>query len=92
LPAVSDIFTTVSVSRLSLQDYRFQDGTFIPAHSFLTASLSSVHGNAAVYTDPTEFKPWRFAEQRDEPGGSLRHQLTSTSPDYLLWGIGKHAW
>ena len=44
------------------------------------------------YEDPLEFKPWRFSDKRKEDGEGIRHQMVTTSLDYLLFGGGRPAW
>ena len=38
------------------------------------------------------FDPLRFADMRSEEGASIKHQFVSTSPEYVPFGHGKHAW
>ena len=45
------------------------------------------------YHDPYTFKPFRFSDVRDDvEGESTKHQMVSTSSEYLAFGLGKHAW
>ena len=37
------------------------------------------------------FDPWRWAEMREEESEALKHQMVSTSADYLAFGHGRHA-
>ncbi|KAK0214260.1 hypothetical protein EDD85DRAFT_959990 [Armillaria nabsnona] len=43
------------------------------------------------YEDPLELKPWRFSDKRKEDGEGIRHQMVTTSLDYLLFGGGRPA-
>lgn len=52
-----------SLNRYALRDYTFQDGTFIPKGTFVTASLHSLHMNDGTYEDAEKFDPWRFVEK-----------------------------
>lgn len=44
------------------------------------------------YEDATVFNPWRFSDMRDEEGEDTKHHFVSTSPEYIVFGHGKHAW
>lgn len=48
-----------------------------------------------IYEDAEKFDPWRFVE-KGENGEvleeSMTHQFTSTSAEYLAFGLGKHVW
>ncbi len=44
------------------------------------------------YEDPLEFKPWRFSERRKQEGEGIRHQMTTTSLDFIFFGHGRSAW
>jgi cytochrome P450 len=44
------------------------------------------------YTNADKFEPFRFANIRDEEGEGTKHQMVATSPEYLPFGLGRHAW
>ena len=77
--------------RKAMKDFTFLDGTFIPKGTDIAAASRSMHYDEAFYPDAHEFKPFRSVDlQRDEEGGV--HQYISTTPEYLAFGHGKHAW
>ncbi|EIM80751.1 cytochrome P450 [Stereum hirsutum FP-91666 SS1] len=85
--------TLTSLNRYALRDYTFQDGTFIPKGTFVTASLHSLHMNDGTYEDAEKFDPWRFVEKganEEVLEESMARQFTSTSAEYLAFGSGKH--
>lgn len=82
----------VSLTRKALKDMTLSDGTFIPAGTILMAASTATHLDPDNYEDPTVFNPWRFSDMRDKDGEGTRHQLVSTSADYISFGHGKHAW
>jgi cytochrome P450 len=84
---------TVSLTRKALKDFTFSDGTIIPKGAFVSVSSYAMHHDEDHYEAPEEFRGTRFEAMRDpsNPGGSARLQMISTSPDYLLFGYGKHA-
>jgi hypothetical protein len=40
------------------------------------------------YTHADNFDPFRFSQMHD----GLKHQMVTTSPDFLIFGIGRQAW
>ena len=82
----------VAMERKALKDFTFSDGTFIPKGTFLAALARPVHVDEIFYEDPLTFKPFRFAEAREGTNDAVKNQMTTTSPQYLLFGHGKHAW
>ncbi|KAI0070826.1 cytochrome P450 [Panus rudis PR-1116 ss-1] len=83
---------SLSMSRLALKDFTFSDGTFIPAGTFVSAAALPMHYDEEHYENPEVFNPWRFSEIRalsDEE--SVKHQMVSTSAEYLPFGHGRHA-
>ncbi len=77
---------------MAMQDYTFSDGTFVPKGSKISAAARPIHMDDEFYEDPQVFDPWRFANMRDEDGEGIKHQLVSTTPEYIPFGHGRHAW
>jgi len=82
---------STSLNRKALQDFTFSDGTFIPAGSFVAAAALPTHFDERYYENPDIFNPWRFAEMRSEDGEGLKHQMVTTSTEYVTFGHGRHA-
>ncbi|EIN06118.1 cytochrome P450 [Punctularia strigosozonata HHB-11173 SS5] len=80
----------ISLLRMTLKDYTFSDGTFIPKGTSLAAPTTATHEDSVIYEDPLTFKPWRFSDMR-EGSESAKHQFVNTSPEFLTFGHGKHA-
>ena len=83
------------MERKALKDFTFSDGTFIPKGTHVAAVAHPVHQDEKIYEDPLSFKPFRFAEARESVNDvkdAVKHQLATTSLEYLLFGHGKHAW
>ena len=38
------------------------------------------------------FDPFRFARMREEAGEGLKHQMVTPALDFLIFGLGRHAW
>lgn len=85
----------VSLTRMSLKDFKLSDGTFIPAGTLVVAPAMSTHRDSENYQDSNQFDPLRFANLRNEDksgNGGVKYQFVATSVDYLGFGHGKHAW
>ncbi|KAK0212154.1 cytochrome P450 [Desarmillaria ectypa] len=80
-----------SMLRLVKKDFMFSDGTVVPAGNQIAVAAYSTHMYEENYEDPLEFKPWRFSDKRKEEGESIRHQMVTTSLDYILFGNGRPA-
>ena len=82
------------MERKALKDFTFSDGTFIPKGTHVAAVAYPVHVDENIYEDPLTFKPFRFAEAREgaDARDAVKNQMITTSPQYLLFGHGKHAW
>jgi cytochrome P450 len=81
----------VTASRLALKDFKFWDGTVIPAGSFLSVPLYATHHDETKYNNPYVFDPSRFEKWKEDGSGPIL-QMVTPSVDYIPWGIGKHAW
>lgn len=82
---------SISINRKALQDYTFSDGTFIPKGTFVAAASIPVHYDEEFYENPEIFNPWRFSDIRSEEGEGTKHQMVSTSTEYVAFGHGRHA-
>ncbi|KAF9254469.1 cytochrome P450, partial [Marasmius fiardii PR-910] len=81
----------VSVVRITQKDYRFSDGTLVPAGYRVGVPAYWLHQQENVYPDPGTFNPTRFSDLRSQEGESVRHQLVTPTPDWVIFGSGKHA-
>ena len=93
LPVLIDIYFRflVTLSRKAVKDFTFSDGTLIPKGTRINAGLVALHHDGALYENPELFDPFRFADM-GEDGDGAKHQFVSTSPGYLSFGHGLHAW
>lgn len=88
-----DVLAIASLVRKAMKDFTFSDGTFIPKGTLVSATSRAVHFDGENYDNPDAFDPWRFAKMKiDETSDSLRNQFVNTHPDFLTFGMGKHAW
>ena len=71
----------------------FSNGTVIPTGTMVVATTTGTHLSEELYEDAAEFKPFRFSDVRAKGGDdALRQQFHTSSPDYIPFGHGKHAW
>ena len=82
----------VSMTRKAIKDFQFSDGTFIPAGTLVSPAAASIHHDDKYYENANAFNPWRFADLREEEGEGFKHQMVSTSVDFIPFGHGRHAW
>lgn len=75
-----------------MKDFTFSDGTFIPEGAYIFAPVMAIHRDDEHYDNPHVFDPWRFSEIRCGDGEGMKHQMVSTSREYVAFGHGKHAW
>src|ERR1700731_3222085 len=50
----------VTMTRKVMKDFRFSDGTIVPAGVFVSIPLFAVHHDPIYYKHPDVFNPWRF--------------------------------
>ncbi|KAF9254471.1 cytochrome P450, partial [Marasmius fiardii PR-910] len=43
------------------------------------------------YPSPDSFNPTRFYDMRAQEGESVKHQFVTPTPDWVVFGSGKHA-
>ena len=84
--------TQVTLQRKVLKDITLPDGTLIPTGTLIGAASYPIHLDDALFPDANTFDPFRFARMREREGESTKHQFVSTSPEYIPFGHGQHAW
>ncbi|PBK82189.1 cytochrome P450 [Armillaria gallica] len=84
-------FGVFGMKRKARKDFAFSDGTVIPAGTQVAVVSWCTHLDEKNYEDPLEFKPWRFSERRKQEGEGIRHQMTTTSLDFIFFGHGRSA-
>lgn len=78
--------------RKAMKAFTLSDGTCIPAGATLVTPALAMHFDEESYADPGAFDPLRSVRQREKDTSVGRHQFVSTAPDYMAFGLGKHAW
>ncbi|GJJ07764.1 hypothetical protein Clacol_001969 [Clathrus columnatus] len=80
-----------SFSRMTLKEFTFSDGTFIPKGCIISATTSLIHYDEEKYPDSKHFDGFRFAKIRAQKRYDTSNQLENTSPEYIPFGHGRHA-
>ena len=75
-----------------MQDVTLSDGTFLPEGTYVSVASRPLHHDTENYDDPHLFKPWRFAEMRQQDGQHTKYQMVNTSLEFVSFGHGRHAW
>ena len=78
--------------RKATQDVTLHDGTFLPKGTIVVTGQCVIHDDDNNYEHAGKFDPFRFARMREVPGETVKHQFTTTSPQYVPFGHGKFAW
>ncbi|THH31099.1 hypothetical protein EUX98_g3096 [Antrodiella citrinella] len=82
---------SIVMTRQAVKDFTFSDGTFIPQGAFVSAAATATHYDTEFYDNAEVFDPWRFSDMRSGDGESTKHQMVSTSKEYVPFGHGRHA-
>ena len=85
-----------------MSDYTLSDGTFLPAGSIVSVNADKMHFNDERYVNASEFDGFRFVKETASTADSgdaaqptisrMSHLMVATSPDFLSFGLGRHAW
>ncbi|KAF9244077.1 cytochrome P450 [Melanogaster broomeanus] len=83
--------SSVTMVRKVLKDFRFSDGKVIPKGAFLAVATRATHLDDELYENAHKFDPFRFANMRGEDEDGTNNQFVSLTPEYLPFGLGRHA-
>jgi len=89
---VTQLISTVPIMRKAMRTFAFSDGTVIPSGTHVVVAMLPMHLDEAYFSDASQFHPFRFSELREDNGEDKRHLFASTSPSYVSFGYGTHAW
>ena len=81
---------TVNMNRVATAATRLLDGTLIPRGTKLGVSSHALW-DATIHPAPARFDPARFLRLRQRPGEENAWQLTTTRPEHIAFGHGRHA-
>ena len=89
---VSAIYYSVNMPRLVLKPFTFSNGSSVPPGATLSVAMRPAHFDEENYADAGVFNPLRFLDRTGDNESEFRHQMVSTSTDFLAFGYGRHAW
>ena len=93
LNPLTDVLAIASLVRKAMKDFTFSDGTFIPKGTLVSATSRAVHFDEENYDNSDVFDPWRFVRmEKDSASNTFRNQIVNTHPEFLTFGMVKHAW
>ena len=81
--------------RVAVKDVTLCDGTRIPRGTVVAAAADAMHHDEAVLKNARTFDAFRYARTVEGAGPrslKLKHQFAHTSPEYIVFGYGPHAW
>ncbi|KAJ7205715.1 cytochrome P450 [Mycena pura] len=80
------------------EGFRLSNGTVLPYGSYLSVAARASQHDPANYTNADKFDGFRFAREREAQRTNedlnkdvFKRRMTSTAPDHLAFGMGKHA-
>jgi len=79
------------MARIAHQPFKFSDGTYVPPGTYIQVAAHATHCDEDNYTDPNEFKPFRFVDDTAERNGGRKIDMVSTHADFIAFGHGRHA-
>ncbi|KAF5365172.1 hypothetical protein D9758_005365 [Tetrapyrgos nigripes] len=79
------------VSRKAVKDFVFSNGIVLPAGTMIACPAYSLHHDENNYKNPMDLDPFRFCKVKVESKGVTQQQMVTPHPDYVLFGIGRHA-
>jgi len=81
----------VGVMRQVVKEFTFSDGTTVPAGTLVGIPVLAGHHDEANYANAGVFDPFRFSRMREQAGEGIKHQMVTPSPEFLSFGVGRHA-
>lgn len=82
---------------LPSQGLKLPDGTHVPQGTWLGVPVLGIHRDERFYPGSSTYDPYRFIKLKEEREGRSQNGLgdldaATTSPSYLGFGYGRHAW
>ncbi|TFK26821.1 cytochrome P450 [Coprinopsis marcescibilis] len=84
----------LSMNRKVLKEFTFSNGITVPPGVTVGCATHSIQGDPAVYENAATFDGFRFSNMRETETaefGQVKHQFSTLSNDFLLFGGGRHA-
>lgn len=80
----------VAMQRNARQEFRFSDGTILPAGAKVGTPSLILHRDPEVYENPDSFDGFRFLEPKYQE--SKENTPVNTSRSFHVFGHGRHPW
>ena len=80
----------VGTGRTVVKQYTFSNGVTVPVGSRVYSPMYAIHRDEDIYENADKFYGFRFVTVND--AGDPTSQAATTSPEYLQFGHGSHAW
>lgn len=80
----------VNMVRRAMDDIQLPNGLHIPKGTKLGVAAGA-SWDPKIFPDPYKFDATRFLRLREQPGAENVWQLTTTRPEQIAFGHGKHA-
>ncbi|KAI2642334.1 cytochrome P450 [Xylaria nigripes] len=82
----------MTFNRKLAKSLKFEDGTTLPAGTYITMPSHAVATDPDIYANPEKFDGYRFYDKRmSAKTEANRHQFATTGPESLAFGQGKTA-
>ncbi|KAF9528910.1 cytochrome P450, partial [Crepidotus variabilis] len=82
------------MERVAIQDYKFSDGTTVPAGTKIAVCLNT-HTSEEFYENPEKFDGFRFVKMKEQAvvsgNADKKFDMVTTGVDSLAFGHGRHA-
>ncbi|PPR01642.1 hypothetical protein CVT26_013125 [Gymnopilus dilepis] len=80
-------------NRKIFKDFTLSNGVTLPAGTFVSFPTCAIHLDEQHYHNSHEFQGFRFAEMTvgERPDTTGTNQLVTLAPEFLAFGIGRHA-
>ncbi|KAI0065173.1 cytochrome P450, partial [Artomyces pyxidatus] len=79
----------VTLKRLALKPFTFSNEITVPTGTVISCPIRALHIDDTIYPNSDVFDGYRFANLRESE--STKHQLATTTPEYLAVAHGKFA-
>ncbi|KAF5349709.1 hypothetical protein D9756_008944 [Leucocoprinus leucothites] len=79
--------------RKTIKDWMLSDGTLIPPDTYVGVAVDAMNKSEASFQDAQTFNGFRFVAMNDgrESLDSAKQHLVCLSPEYIVFGNGRHA-
>ena len=91
-PAAGRPGAVATMSRKAVKNVTLRDGTRIPEGTLVAGNAYGLHHDSGFLENADEFDAFRYERMRHAEDQGSKHQFTSTSPEYIPFGHGHHAW